>query len=121
MYCPHFATSDGIIRFCMKGYFPCDCENCICPDKRLVDITTTNNTKDLFKVEIKMTIEEMAEKYVNDAYSHPVDKNVGKADFILGANAVLKEIEKVFTADYPSIFMATQAMRDKINELKGKE
>ena len=47
MYCPHFATSDGITRFCMKGYFPCDCENCICPDKRLVDITTTNNTKDL--------------------------------------------------------------------------
>ena len=47
MYCPHFASSDGITRFCMKGYFPCDCENCICPDKQLVDIMTKNNTKDL--------------------------------------------------------------------------
>lgn len=67
-----------------------------------------------------MTIEEMAEKYVNDAYSHPVDMNVGKADFILGANAVLEEIEKIV---YGTIFMnkAMDDLVDKINELKGKK
>ena len=47
MYCPHFATSDGITRFCMNGRFPCDCETCNCPDKQYYETRTTNNTKDL--------------------------------------------------------------------------
>ena len=73
-----------------------------------------------------MTIEEMAlidlPVKIADNGSNDLDENeVLRPFYILGANAVLEEIEKVFTADYPSIFMATQAMRDKINELKGKE
>jgi hypothetical protein len=93
-----------------------------------VDITTTNNTKNLFKAEAKMTIEEkiktLRDKFLDEEYGSCV-YNIGRkglADFVLlVANNVVEEIEKVFTADYPSIFMATQAMRDKINELKGKE
>lgn len=69
--------------------------------------------------EAKMTIEELSEEYVKSTLigSESIKKSAYKA----GAYKVLEEIEKVFTADYPSIFMAAQAMRDKINELKGKE
>lgn len=31
-------------------------------------------------------LDKAAEKYAHEAYSHPVDRNVGKADFIAGAN-----------------------------------
>jgi len=89
-----------------------------------VDITTTNNTKDLFKVEIKMTIEEMAKSYKDFreecGFKDPVALNEIEVAYEEGAYKVLKEIEKVFTADYPSIFMAAQAMRNKINELKNE-
>lgn len=72
-----------------------------------------------------MTIEEMAEKYVNDAYSHPVDKNVGKADFILGANAVLKEIETRIEMGKHASMQTDKTILESvemaINELKGKE
>ncbi len=71
------------------------------------------------KKEVKMTIEELSEEYVKSTLIGL--ESIKKSAFKAGANAVLKEIENVFTADYPSIFMATQAMRDKINELKGKE
>lgn len=41
--CPYYA-SDGLSRWCMNGRFPCDCESCDCPDKKYVEITTTNTT-----------------------------------------------------------------------------
>ena len=64
-------------------------------------------------------IEEMAEKYAQEAYSNPVDRNVGKADFIAGANAVLREIEDVllYLAKNGVIY---SIIKDKIQELKGE-
>ena len=38
--------------------------------------------------------EEAAEKYAQEAYSHPVDRNVGKADFILGAQWQMAQMIK---------------------------
>lgn len=70
-------------------------------------------------------IEEMAEKYAQEAYSNPVDRNVGKADFIAGANAVLKEIEKILVAANEQ-YTTKQAVAlnteiyNKIRELKGE-
>ena len=45
--CPHYYSYGGTTYGCMLGKFPVNCETCNCPDKQLVDITTTNNTKDL--------------------------------------------------------------------------
>ena len=47
LQCPHFISYGGLTRGCMLGYFPCDCENCNCPDKRYIDITTSTNTTSL--------------------------------------------------------------------------
>lgn len=46
MYCPHFVTMGGLTRYCMEGKFPCNCDTCNHPDKRYVDVYTTNNTAD---------------------------------------------------------------------------
>lgn len=42
LQCPHFYSIGSILRLCMNGRFPCDCENCDCPDKKYVEITTTS-------------------------------------------------------------------------------
>ena len=34
---------------------------------------------------VSKELEKASEKYAQEAYSHPVDRNVGKADFIAGA------------------------------------
>lgn len=64
-------------------------------------------------------IEEMAEKYAKEAYSNPIDRNVGKADFIVGANAILREIEDVLPhlAKNGVIY---SILKDKIKKLKGE-
>ena len=64
-------------------------------------------------------IEELAEKYAQEAYTNPVDRNIGKADFIVGANAVLEEIEGVlpYLAKNGVIY---SILKDKIKELKGE-
>jgi len=64
-------------------------------------------------------IKQLAEKYAQEAYSNPVDRNVGEADFIVGANAVLREIEDVlpYLAKKGVIY---SILKDKIKELKGE-
>lgn len=64
-------------------------------------------------------IKQLAEKYAQEAYSNPIDRNVGKADFIAGANAVLREIEDVlpYLAKKGVIY---SILKDKIKELKGE-
>ena len=44
LQCPHLATY-GLSRFCLYGKFPANCEECDCPDKNYIEITTTNKIK----------------------------------------------------------------------------
>ena len=44
LVCPHLASISGIQRFCMKGYFPMNCETCNCSDKYYVDTVVTTST-----------------------------------------------------------------------------
>lgn len=64
-------------------------------------------------------IEEMAEKYAQEAYSNPVDRNVGKADFIAGANAVLREIEDVLYSPITP-YQLYNDLDKLVKELKGE-
>jgi len=52
----------------------------------LHNISNIEKTKNSKKEEhVSEDLEEAAEKYAQEAHSHPVDRNVGKADFIAGA------------------------------------
>ena len=41
--CPWFA-SDGFLKWCMNGHFPCNCETCDCHDKQWHEVKTTTTT-----------------------------------------------------------------------------
>ena len=45
LQCPHFISYGGIMRGCLLGYFPANCETCNCPDKRYIEITTSTASK----------------------------------------------------------------------------
>ena len=67
-------------------------------------------------------IEELAEKYAQEAYNNPVDRNVGKADFIVGANYVLEIFKEIIENRNFCAFPKAvhQELLDKIKELKGE-
>ena len=62
-------------------------------------------------------IEEMAEKYANETYSHPIAIEASKANFIIGANAVLEEIERTMSVSEDGWLESN--LKRLVNELKG--
>ena len=44
LQCPHFISYGGTMRGCLLGYFPANCESCVCPDKYYIEITTTTTS-----------------------------------------------------------------------------
>ena len=50
-------------------------------------------------------LEEAAENYAQEAYSHPVDREVGKADFILGAKWQFERVNEALLSEVLPCFM----------------
>jgi len=44
--CPHYWT-DGLAWGCLEGKFPVDCERCNHPDKKYIEVYSSNTTKAL--------------------------------------------------------------------------
>lgn len=44
LYCPHFFSTGGLTRGCLKGKFPVNCETCTCEDIQWIDVTSSTLT-----------------------------------------------------------------------------
>jgi len=44
LQCPHFISYGGLIKECLLGYFPINCEACACLDKHYIETTATTSS-----------------------------------------------------------------------------
>lgn len=65
----------------------------------LLNLSNVQGTVKDWKEPVTEDLDEAAEKYAHEAYSHPVDRNIGKADFIVGANWQRKHLWKPADGD----------------------